>query len=438
MFFQPVCGRKKAEAPRDTFPDGTAIPAWFKDTTRVDISQLGRQYCLTDFGIRRESGGLCTEALQALIDRAANEGGGTIVIPPGVFCSGALFFRQGTHLHLQRGALLKGSTNIIDYPLMQTRIEGQTCMYFPALVNADSINGFTISGEGTIDGSGEPFWKAFWMRRKWNPSCTNKDEQRPRLLYISNCRNVRIEGVTLQNSPFWTSHYYRSENVKIMGVRISSPRGAPSTDAIDIDACRNVWITGCDISVDDDAVALKGGKGPWADDPAKMPENGANENVLVEDSHFGFCHSCLTCGSESIHNRNILMRRIRVGGAATLLWLKMRTDTPQLYEYITVEDIQGNAGNFLLARPWSQFANLEGRTTPPMSYADHITMRNITLRCNTFFNVGKQDDQYRLSHFTFENLDLEAKNPDFNPDYIDGVSLEKVRVNGTPIPSVRR
>ena len=57
------------------------------------------------------------------------------------------------------------------------------------------------------------------------------------------------------------------------------------------------------------SIAFKGGKGPWAD---IAPENGSNERVLIEDCTYGFCHGCLTCGSESVHNRNVLVRRIKV------------------------------------------------------------------------------------------------------------------------------
>jgi len=418
---------------KDLFPDGTEIPAWFRDTTHVDIARLGRQYRITDYGVMMD-GKIYTQQLQSLIDRIADDGGGVMVVPSGTFMSGALFFKQGTHLYLERGAVLKGSTDISDFPVMTTRIEGETCRYFPALVNADGLDGFTISGEGTIDGNGLPYWEAFWLRRSWNPQCTNKDEQRPRLVYISNCKNVQIENVSLQNSPFWTTHYYKSENVKLLNLHITSlykPVRAPSTDAIDIDACKNMLVKGCYMSVDDDAVALKGGKGPWADDPVKMPENGGNENIIIEDCTFGFCASCVTCGSESIYDHNIILRRIRVDEATNLLWLKMRPDTPQHYEYITVEDITGNASNFLLVRPWTQFYDLKDRKDTPMSYSNNITMRRIRLECNTFFNVTPREDQYHLKDFLFEDCIVTARTSNYHPEYIENLQVKHVTVNGT-------
>ena len=136
----------------ERWPDGTAMDAWFKDTTKVDILTLGRQYVITDYGVKNDSTVIQTQRLQQLIDRIAQEGGGVMVIPEGTFLTGALFFRQGTHLHVK--GRLKGSDRIGDFPILQTRIEGETCHYFSALINADGIDGFTISGTGTIDGNG--------------------------------------------------------------------------------------------------------------------------------------------------------------------------------------------------------------------------------------------------------------------------------------------
>ena len=293
------------------FPDNTPISSWFYDTTVPTLEQLGKPYVLTDYHIF-DDGKIYTQEIQHLIDTVAEQGGGVIVVPAGTYLTGAIFFKQGVHLYITQGGTLKGSDDISDYPIMETRIEGETCQYFPGLINADGIDGFVMCGQGTIDGNGLRSWKAFWKRRAWNPKCTNKDEQRPRLVYISNCKNVLVADLHLQNSHFWTNHLYKCEKVKYLNCHIFSPEKpikAPSTDAIDIDVCTDVLIKNCYMEVNDDSVVLKGGKGPWADE---APENGSNERILVEDCVYGFCHGCLTCGSESVHNKNILVRRIKV------------------------------------------------------------------------------------------------------------------------------
>lgn len=409
LFSGMAIGKKRVQ-PFNQWPDGSMIDAWFSDTTAVDLTTLGKQYVLTDYGIFA-NGSVQTQAMQALIDRIAASGGGVLVVPAGTFITGGLHFRQGVHLHLLKGATLLGSDNIVDYPIGKTRIEGETCTYFGALINANGLDGFTITGEGTIDGNGLRYHQAFWLRRQWNPACTNKDEQRPRLVYISDCKNVRIEGVNLQHAAFWTAHVYRSERVRIQGVRIYSlvkpdDKKGPSTDAIDLDVVNDVLIRRCYMEVNDDAIAMKGGKGPWADDPALSEGNGANTHVLIEDCLFGFCHACLTLGSESIYDRNILMRRVQVNKAARLLWLKMRPDTPQRYEYITVEDITGEAGCFLFIHPWTQFYDLKDRQDLPKSYADHITMQRCTMTVMRQFDIIEQPEQYELTNFVYKDLQL--------------------------------
>ena len=154
---------KKNKPVAATWPDGSVMDAWFQDTTKVALGTLGRQYVLTDYGVVAGSPQVQTSQIQAVIDRCAQEGGGVVVVPTGTYVTGALFFRQGTHLYVGEGATLRGSDRIADYPILTTRIEGETCKYFCALINADGLDGFTISGPGTIDGNGLHYWQEFWM-----------------------------------------------------------------------------------------------------------------------------------------------------------------------------------------------------------------------------------------------------------------------------------
>lgn len=107
---------------QDKFPDGTAIPEWFRKNQLTNIAQLGKQYKLTDYAVSADSTVLQTEKIQAVIDKAAQMGGGVIVVPKGTFLTGALFFKQGTHLHVEKQGILKGSDDISDFPVVTTRI----------------------------------------------------------------------------------------------------------------------------------------------------------------------------------------------------------------------------------------------------------------------------------------------------------------------------
>lgn len=393
-------------AKADNWPDDSKMDDWFLQSGKVDVAQLGRQYVITDYGVSTDSTLVQTTLIQHVIDLCADKGGGVVVIPEGTFLSGALFFPQGTHLHVI--GRLKGSDRIADFPIILTRIEGETCKYFPALVNAYEVDGFTITGHGTIDGNGLRYWQDFWLRRQWNPACTNKDSQRPRLTYIANSKHVTIQDVHLVNSPFWTNHVYKSHHIRFIDCYIYAPtegiweqdaaKGAPSSDAIDIDACTDVVVRGCYMHVNDDAVVLKGGKGTWADMDAT---NGDNQRILIEECTYGRVHGCLTLGSESLHNRNIILRRCKTTNADRVLWLKMRPDTPQHYEYITVEDITGHCGRFLFVHPWTQFYKPEKRDDMPLSQCNHIVMRNIQVETPVMLDV-EPSDKYKLTDFWLE------------------------------------
>lgn len=419
----------KANAAGDTFPDGTAMPAWFNDTSRVDINTLGRKYVITEYGVKNDSSLLQTDAIQRVIDLAASEGGGVIVVPEGTFLSGSLFFRQGTHLHICRGGVIKGVDVIKYYPLVKTRMEGQTLNYFAALINADGLDCFTITGPGTINGNGLRFWEEFWIRRKFNPDCTNLEALRPRLVYLSHCTNVQVQDVRLINSAFWTNHLYRCNHVKYIGCYIFAPTSgvkAPSSDAVDIDYCHDILISGCYMSVNDDAVVLKGGKGTFAD---KDPDNGPNYNVVVQNCTYGKVHGCLTLGSESLHDRNIVMRRCTFNNANRVLWLKMRPDTPQHYEYVSLDDLSGRCGSFLVIRPWTQFYKPEQRDDMPLSVCNNISVSNVDATCDNFFDVGTSD-KYRLTDFSFVNCNITDSTNAFDKSMIDNTKIKNLVING--------
>lgn len=426
---------KGSKEKQELWPDGTPIPAWFSDTTRVEVSKLGKFYDVTKYGVKNYSDQVQTEKIQAVIDLAASQGGGVIVIPRGYVVSGSLFFKPSTHLFIMENGELRGSDRIRDFKLLKTRMEGQTLNYFAALVNADGVDGFTITGPGTINGNGQAYWEEFWIRRQYNKNCTNLEAMRPRNVYISNSKNVTVQDVRIINSPFWTNHLYKCENVRYLGCYIFAPfdnvtsvdpkRGAPSSDAIDLDVCKNVLVSGCYMSVNDDAVVLKGGKGTWAD---KDPDNGPCENIIVSDCVYGKVHGCMTLGSESLHDKNVIMRRCKVKDATRVLWLKMRPDTPQHYEYVRVEDFTGNCGSFLVVRPWTQFFKPEQRDDMPLSQCNNIYFRNIQMDCKNFFDVG-QSDKYRLIDFSFENIKVSDQKKAFNPELIENCKVKNVQIN---------
>ena len=399
------------------FPDGTSIDSWFNENPQIELSNLGKQFFVTDYQIL-DDGKEHTKEFQNLIDNLHSLGGGVIVVPKGTYITGALFFKQGVNLFLEEGATILGSEDLSLYPNRKTRIEGQTRIYTPALINADNVDGFVIAGKGVIDGNGYHWWKEFWDAYKEDNNCSNLLNGRPRLIYISNSKNCVIHGLKLQNSAFWTSHIYKSHHIKLIDCSFCSPiepLPAPSTDAIDIDACHDVLIKNCYMEVNDDAIALKGGKGVYAD---MDDDNGPNERVIIEGCKYGFCHSALTCGSESIHNKNIILRNAKLNGTWQLTHFKLRPDTPSHYEYISIENIVGTiTGSFINLNPWAQYSVPVDRKDMPISKVEHISYKNCHLEAGIFFNVLKSD-KYILDDFSFSNIKVITKDKGTNLDKV--------------------
>ena len=355
--------------------------------------------------------------LQTRIDEIAAKGGGTLVLKPGVYKTGAIFFKPGVNLHLEKGATILGVDEPRGYPMRETRIEGETCMYYPALVNADGCDGFRISGEGVIDGHGANTWEEFWTKRaaarKKGGDLGNKDLMRPRVLYVSRSKNVDVSGVTFKNSKFWTTHFYDCEDVVVHDCRIlaeilKDSKGkelkGPSTDAIDIDKCRRFTVRNVDISVNDDGVVVKGGKGAWADDYEKFPGNGPSTDVLVENCTFRHpTHSALTLGSECPAATNVTMRNCTMDGCGNMLNLKMRTDTPQHYANVLVENCRGKCAVFLCAKAWSQYSDKGGRADGELkSYADGVTLRNNAIEAPVAVDMKRRDARLEIKNLKFD------------------------------------
>lgn len=389
-----------------TWPDGSKVDQWFNKTDRPDAKKLGKEYVVTDYGVTAaDSTLLQTAELQKVIDLAAENGGGVIVIPEGTYLSGSLFFKPGTHLYLAKNAKLKGSDSITNYEIIQTRLEGQTIPYFAALINADKCDGFTIFGEGTIDGNGHRFYDEFWLRRKVLPKCTNLEALRPRMAYISNSKDVTVSGVKMVNSGFWTNHLYNCERIKYLGVTIFAPTDGypkgPSTDAIDLDVCNDVLISGCRMNVNDDAVCLKGGKGTYVD---TIPGNGPVSRVIIDNCSFGKTNAGVTFGSEAWDCQNVIMRDCDFDGTYHVLLFKMRPDTPQRYRDVLVENVRGNVRAGLELQRWTQFFNAVERDPMPESAVENVTFRNADLDCSQAFYKYAKSDGFKVRNFTFTDI----------------------------------
>ena len=268
---------------------------------------------LSQYGVVAGTDALQTRAIQATIDVCAAAGGGTILVPAGVYRIGTLILRSNVTLHLESGAVLFGSPNLADYPsdvdgfvdaIGQRRSRCLICC-----VDAERVG---ISGRGVIDGNGAAFARDL--------------DDRPFLIRFMGCRDVSVTDVTLRNAAAWVSHYMDCDTVQIRGVTIRS-RANGNNDGIDIDACRNVRITDCDIDTGDDAICIKSTTG------------GACRNVTVSHCVLKSDWAALKLGTESAGDfQNIILSHCVIydttGGG-----LKLITTDGGRMENIMVSDL---------------------------------------------------------------------------------------------------
>jgi polygalacturonase len=392
-----------------------------------------KRYNVAEHGAIGDGKTINSKAIQAVINECAKKGG-TVVIPKGVFLSGSLFLKPGVNLEFQEGAVLKGSTDINDYPKMMTRIEGHFEPWPAALLNGDKVDHLRITGPGTLDGSGEPFWKEFYRRRSLDNKTTNLSVERPRLTFIRDSKDVKISGITFLNSGFWNLHLYKCREVTVDNCRFQAPGGkvpddhAPSSDGIDVDSSQDITISNCFFSVGDDDIALKGSKGPFAMDDKDSPPV---ERIHILDCVFEAGGGIVTCGSEATIVRDVNVERC-ITRKPTVLRLKLRPDTPQQYENISLKDItiEGGAVIFNVA-PWSQYFDLKGQQ-PPKSIVRNISITNVKGTGGSFGKImGNPGTEF--GGILVKNVDVKLTTTTFELTDLKGLKFENVVVNAMPM-----
>jgi polygalacturonase len=222
---------------------------------------------ILDYGAKPDGKTLNTKVIQRAIDEANGAGGGIVYAPPGIFLIGGLELKSRVTLYLEAGCVLLGSTSFDDYEYHPgPRFSGGTTGYH--LIFANAADDVTLCGPGIIDGQGSAYWQATVGRASTTTSNTwwdaasqhyeaKDDRHRPSpMIEFAECRNVRIKGITLKNSPSWTLRAVGCETVVIDGIRIRNPRYGVNSDGIDISS-QNVMISNCDIVAGDDAICLK-------------------------------------------------------------------------------------------------------------------------------------------------------------------------------------
>ena len=233
-----------------------------------------RDFNLLDYGGNGDGRTMNRSAFASAINACAAAGGGRVVVPPGRWLTGAIELKSNVNLYLEKGSTVVFSTDPKDYlPAVWVRWAGFECWNYSPLIYARDCENIAITGRGAVDGQGERWW--YWVKKQAENAnrlykmtidnvpvaqrvfATPQDCMRPQLIQPINCKNVLVEGITIQSGPFWTLQFVYCNQVIARNLTIQT--SGPNNDGIDLDSCRDALIEGCDIASADDCLCLKSG-----------------------------------------------------------------------------------------------------------------------------------------------------------------------------------
>ena len=236
---------------------------------------LAQTYSVKTYGAVADGRTVSTAAIQRAVDACTQAGGGTVEVPAGTYVIGTVFLKSNVNLHLDNGAVLKGSANLADYHAYTMPVYGQN---YYGMLFAENAENVALTGHGTVDGNNRVFYD-FTQAKKIDTASTRYTRQkndfrrvasgigdgpvvpkdRPRQMVVfSVCKNVTVKEVSLLNSPFWTMHFADCNDVNVDGIRLYSDLLVPNADGIDFTSCNNVTVSNCDIQSGDDALVVAG------------------------------------------------------------------------------------------------------------------------------------------------------------------------------------
>lgn len=270
-------------------------------------------------------------AIQAAIDAANANGGGTVLVPAGrTYLSGSLVLKSNVELHVERGATLRASGNWADITerftvsaLSSGVITDDTDQsgMFLAAYNADNI---AVTGAGTIDGAGRDYVLEDLGTIYRMPN------NRPFTLFFIDCTNVTLKDSLYFDGALWTVRLTGCESVLIHSIRIRSDMKLPNADGIDLDRCRSVRVSDCDIVCADDAISLKTCE--------EFPDSGPCEDITVTNCVLETLSSALVVGVDAVAPiRNVVFDNCIIRNSHRGLSVNLGQDS--LYENILFSNI---------------------------------------------------------------------------------------------------
>jgi unsaturated rhamnogalacturonyl hydrolase len=408
-----------------------------------------RDFKITDYGARPGGDTDNTEAIRKAIEACHTSGGGRVVVPPGVFQTGAVHLKSNVNLHISEGATLKFSADPAKYlPVVHTRFEGTECMNYSPLIYAFEQENIAITGAGILDGSAsnDNWWK--WARR--SPGAAEPPARadisklrdmaergvpvkervfgsghflRNSFIQPYRSRNILIEGVRIINSPMWEIHPVLSSNVTVRGVSVDSH--GPNNDGCDPESSRDVLIENCVFDTGDDCIAIKSGR-----DADGRRVHVPSENIIIRNCTMNDGHGGVVIGSEiSGDCRNVFVEHCRMDSPNLDRALRFKSNARRggVIENVFMRDVKiGRVSEAVLTVDFLYDTGAEGAHRPVLRNVSlervqatasprvmwivgfpGVTIENIRFSDCTFRGVDSADVVNHAGSVSFKNVTIE-------------------------------
>jgi polygalacturonase len=251
--------------------------------------------------------------------------GGTILVPKGVYTlNGPIHFVSNVNLHLEDGAKIRFGSNPKDYPLVLTSWEGTMLYNYSPMIYANNVENVAITGNGIIDGEAKNTWIKWkplektdqLLTREMNHKNTPIKERifgeghylRPQLIQFFNSKNILVENVKIEDSPFWCIHLLKSKSIIIRGVKYNAQNN--NNDGVDPEYSSDILIENVLFDNADDNVAIKAGR----DDEGRNNSDTPSENIVIRNCEFKGLHAIVIGSEMSAGVRNVFVENSKFRG----------------------------------------------------------------------------------------------------------------------------
>lgn len=404
-----------------------------------------KTYNIADFGAVADGRMTCKGAFDKAITQCSDQGGGRIIVPAGTYyMNGPLVFKSNVNIHLEDGAILNFSSNQEDYlPAVITRWEGTELFNYSPLIYAYHVQNIALTGKGTINGNGSKKFSAWADNQNIDKEILRRMGRenlpiyrrifgegfrlRPGFIEPYGCANVRIEGITIKDSPFWVIHPIFCNNVIVRDVTVDSHNR--NNDGCDPESCSNVLIEGCTFSTGDDAIAIKSGRD---NDAWRIGQ--PTENVVIRNCTFWSKINGVCIGSEiSGGVRNVFIENISILKSSNAIYFKSNLDRGGYIENIYVRNIQADSVRTALVRVEPNYKGERSGFHPTLF--NKITVENVTCGQTNECAISMAGfPELPIRNITLKNITVDKAVSDYRLENGENIIFENVRVNGEKLP----